>query len=69
MSQQRTEPIVSEHALLRWLERVEGLDLENLRKHILAGGTAASIDFAVTGSVFKQGHELVFKDRVIVTVK
>ncbi len=69
MSQQRTEPVVSEHALLRWIERVEGVDLEALRKHILAGGAAASINFAVTGSVFKEGHELVFKDRVIVTVK
>lgn len=64
-----TEPIVSEHALLRWLERVQGIDMEALRKHILSGTTASSINFAINGEVMKEGHALVFRDRIVVTVK
>lgn len=69
LAEVRTGVIVSEHALLRWLERVDGVDLEALRLRILSGTTASSIEFAGTGTVQKEGHTLVFKDRVIVTVK
>lgn len=63
------EPIVSEHAVLRWLERVEGLDVEAVRARILSGQTAAYVRFARTGRIEKDGHMLVVKDNVIVTVE
>lgn len=63
------EPVVSEHALLRYLERVEGVDLDAIRQKILGDGTAASISFARTGRIKKKDLTLVFKDRVVVTVE
>jgi hypothetical protein len=62
-------PIVSEHALLRYLERVKGVDFAALRAEIMDEGTAAAIAFAQTGRIKKNGLQLVFKDRVVVTVE
>jgi hypothetical protein len=62
-------PIVSEHALLRYLERVKGFDLAALRDEILGDGTAASISFAKTGRIKKDGMCLVIKDNVVVTIE
>jgi cell division septum initiation protein DivIVA len=69
LQQAAAEPIVSEHALLRWLERVEGLCLDSIRAHILADGTAAAIQFAKTGRIKKQGYTLVVKNNTVVTVE
>lgn len=69
LAQARTGAVVSEHALLRWLERVHGVDLDAVRQEILSGPTAGSIEFAGTGEVKKGSATLVFKDRVVVTVK
>jgi hypothetical protein len=68
LEQVRTEPLISEHALLRWIERVEGVDLDALRAHILGGRTGESIKFAGSGTVIKDGYTLVFKNRIVVTV-
>lgn len=60
------EPRISDHAMLRILERFEGLDLEKIRRDILtdriidalkAGATAITID----------GMRFVVRDRTIVT--
>lgn len=63
------DPIVSEHALLRYLERVEGVDLDVIRQRILGDGTAASISFARTGRIKKKDVTLIIKDSVVVTVE
>lgn len=63
------EPIVSEHAMLRYLERIKGVDLEAIREEILGDGTAASISFAKTGRIKKSGMCLVVKDNVVVTIE
>lgn len=62
-------PIVSEHALLRYLERVKGVDLDALREEILSGGTAASISFAKNGRIKKADMSLIIKDNVVVTIE
>lgn len=69
LAQARVGAVVSEHALLRWLERVHGVDLDAIRQEMLSGPTAGSIEFAGTGEVKKGAATLVFKDRVVVTVK
>lgn len=63
------EPIVSEHAVLRWLERVDGIDTEAVRARILDGNTASSIKFAKSGKVTKCGVTLIFKNNTVITVE
>ena len=62
------EPVVSEHALLRYIERVKGLDMQVIRDEILNGRRDA---IRALGTLqFKTGNGLtiVVKDRVVVTV-
>lgn len=63
------EPIVSEHALLRYLERVRGVDLNEIRQQILGEGTSESIAFARNGRIKKRDVTLIVKDCVVVTVE
>lgn len=62
------EPIVTEHAILRWLERHHGLNIENVRQEILGEGTAAKIKFVNTGKIVKDNLSLIVKDRTVITV-
>lgn len=59
-------PVVTDHALLRWLERVEGLDLDGLRKQIAAHARVGERWGAK--SVVVGGGKLVLTDGVVVTV-
>jgi len=34
------EPVITDHAMLRWLERVAGIDMDEVRAAILADGRA-----------------------------
>ena len=71
LSRTAPEPTVSEHALLRYLERVKGVDLEALRQEILDNGTADAIAFAGNGRIKKGGTDitLIVQNSVVVTVK
>lgn len=62
-------PVVSEHAMLRWLERVYELNLDNIRADILSEGTDKAIAFMKSGNIQKDGVTLVVKNNVVVTVK
>lgn len=66
----RFEPHVTRHALLRWLERVRGVDIDAVRREILAAGRG---EWAAKGasSVTVPDHavRLVIVDGRIVTVK
>lgn len=62
------EPRVSDHALLRYLERVMGFDLDQLREKILSNGTKEAIEAGAL-RVSKDGcHLLVSKEGCITTV-
>lgn len=69
LQESTVEPIVSEHAMLRWLERVNGLNLEAVRNVILDDGTSALIKFTKNGRIKKDGHTLVIKNNTVVTVE
>lgn len=62
------EPVVSEHAILRYLERVRGLDLEEVRLAILDHRTVDSIKFARNGKIKKNDYTVAFKDNVVTTI-
>lgn len=63
------KPIVSEHAILRYLERVHGLDLDEVRAAMMGNGTQEAIAFAKTGKVKKDGVTFVVQNNVVVTVE
>ncbi len=60
--------IVSEHAMLRYIERVMGVDLSVVEEEILNDHNRKAIDFAPSCRIKAGGVELVVKDRVVVTV-
>lgn len=64
------EPIVSEHAILRYIERGMQFDIEQIRGNILSEKVRACIDTLGNGK-FPIGNGLfaVVKDRTIVTVE
>ena len=66
------DPIVSEHALLRYFERVEGYDLEAIKKKILPEPVAQQIKTIRSGT-FPVGNNgssfrLRVKDHVVITI-
>ena len=58
--------IVSEHALIRYLERVNGIDMEEIREKILSPLVRAAMSQG-DGKV-KGNYTVVFQNRVVVTI-
>lgn len=63
------EPVVTEHALLRYLERVYGIDLEETKRTMLDDGVADLIKQFKSGKIPSNGCRLIVKDCVVVTVE
>lgn len=63
-----TEPTVSEHAMLRYLERAKGINLEALQNEILTPSNKAKIRFMGSGKVAIGDLQAVVRDMVIVSV-
>lgn len=61
------EPKISEHALLRYIERVHGVDLDLLRESILTPPIVAAIQSGAS-AVTVSGVKFIVRDNVMVTV-
>lgn len=61
------EPRVSDHAVIRYLERKHGFNFEEQRKVLLNADAIAAIKMGAK-KIKRDGYELVIKDNVIVTV-
>lgn len=63
--------VISEHAILRYLERIIGLDLNKLKKEIITNELKEVVkDWGSdSGSFIKKGVEYVIKNNVIITIK
>jgi hypothetical protein len=62
-----TEPGVSDHAVVRYMERVLGLDVDAIRREILTPERAQAIKFGA--HVIKaEGYVLRVEKNVVVTV-
>lgn len=59
-------PSVSDHAVLRYMERVQGFDIEAVRQHI--GTLCRSACRAGAASLKTEGVEFQFADGKVVTV-
>lgn len=59
-------PVVSDHALVRWLERVHGIDMEFYRQKLAeeVGPVAGVGDMAITRS----GIKFLVRDDTLITV-
>ena len=65
----KCSPSVSEHAILRYIERVKGFDLSVLEKEIMTEKVVDMINYMVNGRIkLNNGHEAVIKDKTVVTI-
>jgi septal ring factor EnvC (AmiA/AmiB activator) len=62
-------PILTEHALLRYFERVLGYDLEAITSGLLSEPVVALIGQMPNGRIPAPGCRLVVKDGVVVTLE
>ena len=63
-------PTVTEHALLRYCERMYGIDLDKIKADILTPATIAKINALKSAKIeIGPGTRIVVKDRVVVTVE
>tara|TARA_B100001778_G_scaffold330827_1_gene333987 strand:- start:14302 stop:14724 length:423 start_codon:yes stop_codon:yes gene_type:complete len=63
-----SQVVVSEHAMLRYIERVLGIDLEELQQKILPPGNADAISSLGDGTYPIGEHRIKVKSGTIVTV-
>ena len=64
----RREPMVTEHALLRYLERVMGVDVESARRAILTDKLRAQIAVVQSGVFPADGYRVRVRNGAVVTV-
>ncbi len=64
----KSKPMVSEHAMLRYIERVIGIDLEDVKQQILTETNVKAIEFAGNCTIKCNNIELIVKDRCVVSV-
>lgn len=65
--QTQIEPRVSDHALVRYLERVMGLDVESIRREIMTTERAEAIMMGAK-KIIADKHVYIIENGVIVTV-
>lgn len=62
--------VVSEHAIIRYLERVQGVNMKDIKRAILNEKNKALVDELSTCNIpIGNGVSIVVKDRTVVTVK
>ena len=67
-SQKWQRPCVSDHAVLRYLQRVLSIDVDRIRGQILSDGRAELIRRIQSGKVRTTEFTLVVRDQVVVSV-
>ena len=68
LQEQDQEPIISEHAILRYLERVKGIDIDALKQEIMDDKTAENIKFLKSGKIKRAEYDMVIQDNVVVSI-
>lgn len=60
--------IISEHAILRYLQNVKGVDIEQLKEEIIDQKTLKNISTLGNGKFPVKNHKIVVKGGIVVTV-
>jgi uncharacterized protein YydD (DUF2326 family) len=65
----KNNPVISEHAMLRYVERFLGVNLKEIEKDILSEETLKIINKISSGKIpYKKDHVLIVKNKTIVTI-
>ena len=59
---------ISDHAILRYLERVKGVDIEAIRAEMVTPALAKADEFGCPVLIGSHGERLVIRSGVVVTV-
>lgn len=62
------KPTITEHAILRYLERIKGIDLEEIKQEILTEKVSKMIDSLESGTYHVNGYSIKVINKSIVTV-
>jgi len=65
---QKGELIITEHAILRYMERVKFLNLEDVRKLIVPEETALLIKKFGSGKFPAGTHQVIVKNNMVITI-
>lgn len=68
LMQTNTDPVVTEHALLRYFERVLGFDLNNVKREILDNGRGQAIKALGSGKIPFSSATLIVKGGTVVSI-
>ena len=63
-----SKPIITEHALIRYMERVKGIDVESMRKEVVNNKIVDQITRLGSGTFPCGDYKIVVRDSIIVTV-
>lgn len=64
------KPMITDHAIVRYLERVKGMNIKDLEKEILNDATIDLVNkFEGVGTFPCEGFRIVVKNNVVVTIK
>ena len=59
---------ISDHAIIRWLERVKGVDIARIRAEMSSPALQVADKFGCPVVIGKHGERMVVRDGVVVTV-
>lgn len=69
LAESNVNPSVSEHALLRYLQRVHGIDIDEISKQILTEPNKKAISVMKSGKLpLGNGVRAVIKDQTVVSI-
>lgn len=60
--------IISEHAIIRYLERIEGINMEAVKDKMVNSRTRDAINVLTSGTFPIQGGRLEVKNNIVITV-
>jgi hypothetical protein len=59
---------ISDHAVLRWLERVKGVDIAAVRAEMQTPALAKADEFGAPVLIGRHGERLVIREGIVTTV-
>jgi hypothetical protein len=59
---------ISDHAILRWLERVKGVDIDAIRAEMTTPALAKADEFGAPVLIGRHGERLIIRKGIVVTV-
>lgn len=65
---EKTRPMITDHAVLRYLERVKGIDVEAVKREMDTPSLRAAVGIGASGLRLSNGAKLVIDGGSVVTV-